>query len=87
MLPTSIPYMASLATGIVCGILLCIGKQNALIHQKLKLDRILSTLRYAIFVVFLFTILQLKTTNSILLIVLFLLSYLGTVFFCIKKAG
>jgi len=87
MLNIYAPYTASLVTGIFCGILLCIGKQNALVNQKLLLDRALSTLRYAIFAVFLFTILQLKTTNSILLIVLFLFSYLGTVFFCIKKTG
>jgi len=79
--------LIAIMTGVLCGFLLYLGKYNAFVHQNSTFDRLLSILRYIIFVVFLYTTLQLKTTDSILLVVLFLLSYLSTIGFCINKTG
>lgn len=78
---------ASVLTGITCALLLCIGKHIAIVYQKPKIDRLITLVRYTIFLFFLLIILQLKTTSPILFIGLFLLSYLGTVILCIKKTG
>lgn len=87
IITTPISVFLSIATGITCGLLLYFGKYKAINSGNVKQDRLFSFLRYIIFLFFLFTILQLKTTNSILFIVFFLVSYLGTIAFCINKTG
>lgn len=87
MLTIPLSILLSIAIGIICGALLYCGKYRAIYSGKIKQDRLFSCIRYILFVFFLFTILQLKTTTSILFIVLFLVSYTGTIAFCIKNTG
>lgn len=79
--------LLTIITGIICGILLCAGNQLSAKHQLPNINRLFSLMRWAIFILFSYTVLQFHTTNSILLIVLFLVSYLGTVLLSIYKTG
>lgn len=73
-------------TGFTSGILLYIGKQYSLMYKKSRLDILLSMLRYTILLTFLYAVLQFYRSDSILLIILFVVSYIGTVLTITTKA-
>lgn len=71
--------LISILLGAVSALLLYSGKKLALLYKRPKLDLLFSLTRFTILIAFLYTILQFNSSNSILLLILFLLSYVGTV--------
>lgn len=82
-----IPIIATtLLAGCISGILLYFGKRCSLLYHKTSWDIALTIIRFVILLTFLYTVLQFHTSNSILLIILFVVSYIGTVLMLTTKA-
>lgn len=64
--------------GFLCGILLTLGKHIGWIYKKPHIDIIFSIIRFIIFISFIYSILQFNQSNLILLLVVFLGSYINT---------
>ncbi len=79
--------LAAPSIGIISGLLLCWSKKNIGSSVFMPFNKTITLIRYAIIILFVCTTLQLAPTNSILFIILFLLSYLGTVLFYAQSIG
>lgn len=79
--------LLSIFSGLGCGMLLYAGKYAAWFYKKPIIDIIFSIIRFVIFITFSYSILQFVPSNSILLLGVFLLSYIGTIIAVIKKTS
>lgn len=72
-------YFIAILTGIISATLLYVSKQLLLMYQKPFLDTLFSIIRFLLIVIFLYAILQFKTSIFILLLGLFIIGYIGTI--------
>ena len=77
--PVLLSSLATIIIGIFYGLFFYWGKKYLLIHRRPVLDIIFFILRILLLMLFLYKISTFVGSSSILLIVLFVSSYLGTV--------
>jgi len=71
--------VAAILSGMVYGALLYVGKKYVLTYNKPTYDFIFSLLRFSLLILFFYTISTFVASNSILLTILFVSSYLCSV--------
>ena len=80
-----ITAIATILMGIIYGYTLYTGKMYTFYHQKPMLDLLLTVMRYIVLFGILFYLTLNMSGNSILLIILFVSSYLSTVGILVYK--
>lgn len=78
--------LITITCGLSYGFLLHLGKKFAFIYKKPQLDIIFSIIRFIFLIIFLYVVLQFAQSSSILLIILFLLAYIGIVVILVNKS-